>query len=225
MVARAGTIQVRCTSQAPSRELLDTCNWTRPPCFPTASAIGMPLCWLVGGGRDEDRGSRGRAGVPDAAPGADQHRTDVLRYGWRWSRVVFLHGVLMNGTLWDSVVHDLQPGYRCKVPELPFGAHSRPMPVAADLAPLRRRPAGDAHARDVGEANGPGYCICRQQLRIELHTMAITHSQSTAVALSREQPPALAAVRSFYPTSSPRTGRTMTMTKTPARPQVSHRFG
>lgn len=48
--------------------------------------------------------------------------------------VVFLHGVLMNGTLWDSVVHDLQPGYRCIVPELPFGAHSRPMPVAADLA-------------------------------------------------------------------------------------------
>ena len=25
-----------------------------------------------------------------------------------------------------------------------------------DLAPLRRRPARDAHARDVGKANGPG---------------------------------------------------------------------
>ena len=48
--------------------------------------------------------------------------------------VVFLHGVLMNGTLWASLVDDLRHGYRCIVPELPFGAHSRPMPETADLA-------------------------------------------------------------------------------------------
>lgn len=48
--------------------------------------------------------------------------------------VVFLHGVLMNGTLWTSVVDALRRDYRCIVPELPFGAHSRPMPEAADLA-------------------------------------------------------------------------------------------
>ena len=48
--------------------------------------------------------------------------------------VVFLHGVLMNGTLWNDVVRELEPNYRCVIPELPFGAHSRPMPLTADLA-------------------------------------------------------------------------------------------
>ena len=37
--------------------------------------------------------------------------------------VVLLHGVLMNGTLWDTVVGGLADRYRCIVPELPFGAH------------------------------------------------------------------------------------------------------
>ena len=47
--------------------------------------------------------------------------------------VVFLHGVLMNGTLWDGVVGRLPDRYRCVVPELPFGAHRTPMPDDADL--------------------------------------------------------------------------------------------
>ena len=48
--------------------------------------------------------------------------------------VVFLHGVLMNGTLWNDVVAGLRDGYRCIVPELPFGAHRTPMPDGADLS-------------------------------------------------------------------------------------------
>ena len=47
--------------------------------------------------------------------------------------VVLLHGVLMNGTLWDEVVGGLGDRYRCIVPELPFGAHTTPMPDDADL--------------------------------------------------------------------------------------------
>ena len=47
--------------------------------------------------------------------------------------VVFLHGVLMNGTLWSNVVDRLRDRYRCIVPELPFGAHAAPMPNDADL--------------------------------------------------------------------------------------------
>ena len=43
--------------------------------------------------------------------------------------VVLLHGVLMNGTLWDGVVDRLRSRYRCIVPELPFGAHRTPMPL------------------------------------------------------------------------------------------------
>ncbi|MCY3633758.1 MAG: alpha/beta hydrolase [bacterium] len=47
--------------------------------------------------------------------------------------VVLLHGVLMNGTLWDEVVGGLRDRYRCIVPELPFGAHRTPMPDNAEL--------------------------------------------------------------------------------------------
>ena len=46
--------------------------------------------------------------------------------------VVMLHGVLVNGTLWDIVVGGLRDRYRCIVPELPFGAHTTPMPDDAD---------------------------------------------------------------------------------------------
>ena len=48
--------------------------------------------------------------------------------------VVLLHGVLMSGTLWDTVVGGLRDRYRCIVPELPFGAHTTPMPDDADLS-------------------------------------------------------------------------------------------
>lgn len=48
--------------------------------------------------------------------------------------VVLLHGVLMNGSLWDGIVDGLRDRYRCIVPELPFGAHQTPMPDDADLS-------------------------------------------------------------------------------------------
>ena len=48
--------------------------------------------------------------------------------------VLLLHGVLMNGTVWTQVVDALRGRYRCIVPELPFGAHARPMPDDANLA-------------------------------------------------------------------------------------------
>ena len=48
--------------------------------------------------------------------------------------VVVLHGVLMNGTLWDTVTEGLGDRYRCIVPELPFGAHTMPMPDDDDLS-------------------------------------------------------------------------------------------
>ena len=48
--------------------------------------------------------------------------------------VVLLHGVLMGGSLWDTVVGGLRDRYRCIVPELPFGAHTTPMLDDADLS-------------------------------------------------------------------------------------------
>ena len=50
--------------------------------------------------------------------------------------VVVLHGVLMNGTLWDTVTEGRRDRYRCIVPELPFGAHTTPMPDDVDLSLL-----------------------------------------------------------------------------------------
>jgi pimeloyl-ACP methyl ester carboxylesterase len=49
--------------------------------------------------------------------------------------VVFVHGLLVNGTLWDPVVAGLEDRFRCIVPELPLGSHRVPMPPAADLTP------------------------------------------------------------------------------------------
>jgi pimeloyl-ACP methyl ester carboxylesterase len=48
--------------------------------------------------------------------------------------LVFVHGVLMDSSLWDSVVAELAPGHRCVVPTLPLGAHRHAMHPDADLS-------------------------------------------------------------------------------------------
>jgi pimeloyl-ACP methyl ester carboxylesterase len=48
--------------------------------------------------------------------------------------LVFLHGVAMDGSVWQPVVDDLRRHYRCIVPTLPLGGHRRPMRPGADLS-------------------------------------------------------------------------------------------
>ena len=48
--------------------------------------------------------------------------------------LVLLHGLLMDGSLWDDVVAELAADHRCIVPTLPLGAHRVPVPDA-DLSP------------------------------------------------------------------------------------------
>jgi pimeloyl-ACP methyl ester carboxylesterase len=50
------------------------------------------------------------------------------------STVVFLHGLIMDGSLWDGPVAELTADYRCVVPTLPLGAHRRAMSKDADLS-------------------------------------------------------------------------------------------
>lgn len=49
--------------------------------------------------------------------------------------VVFVHGVLANGRLWDGIVPTVADQARCLVPDLPLGAHRTPMVPGADLSP------------------------------------------------------------------------------------------
>jgi pimeloyl-ACP methyl ester carboxylesterase len=47
--------------------------------------------------------------------------------------VVFVHGLIMDGSVWRHVVEDLRADYRCVVPTLPLGGHRHPMRADADL--------------------------------------------------------------------------------------------
>jgi len=49
--------------------------------------------------------------------------------------VVFVHGLLVDGRLWDGVADGLAEHCRCIVPDWPMGSHVAPMSPAADLSP------------------------------------------------------------------------------------------
>jgi pimeloyl-ACP methyl ester carboxylesterase len=49
--------------------------------------------------------------------------------------IVFVHGALVDGRLWDPVVERLRDRFRCVVPDLPLGSHPIPMDPGADLSP------------------------------------------------------------------------------------------
>ncbi len=50
--------------------------------------------------------------------------------------LVFVHGFLVDGRLWDGVVDELSDRFRCIAPDLPFGSHRTAMAANADLSPL-----------------------------------------------------------------------------------------
>lgn len=49
--------------------------------------------------------------------------------------VVFVHGYLVDGRLWDGVVDSLSDRYRCLAPDWPIAAHQVAMKPDADLSP------------------------------------------------------------------------------------------
>lgn len=49
--------------------------------------------------------------------------------------IVFVHGYLMGGDLWDEVTERLSGEFRCLAPTWPMGAHREPMRPGTDLTP------------------------------------------------------------------------------------------
>ena len=49
--------------------------------------------------------------------------------------ILFVHGLLVDGRLWDGVAERLAPRFRCIVPDWPMGSHRIAMNPDADLSP------------------------------------------------------------------------------------------
>lgn len=49
--------------------------------------------------------------------------------------IVFVHGYLVDGRLWDGVIDKLSDRFRCIAPDWPIGAHQVAMNPGADLTP------------------------------------------------------------------------------------------
>ena len=54
--------------------------------------------------------------------------------GGQGPTIVFLHGLLMDSSLWHDVIGLLRNDFRCIAPTLPLGAHPTPMRDYADLS-------------------------------------------------------------------------------------------
>jgi pimeloyl-ACP methyl ester carboxylesterase len=59
---------------------------------------------------------------------------EYLDTGGSGPTLVFLHGLLMDSSLWDATIAALRTEHRCIAPTLPLGAHRRAMTEDADLS-------------------------------------------------------------------------------------------
>jgi pimeloyl-ACP methyl ester carboxylesterase len=63
---------------------------------------------------------------------------DYLDTGGDGPTVVLLHGLLMDGSLWDGPIAELSTEHRCIAPTLPLGAHRHPMSGDLSLPAIAR---------------------------------------------------------------------------------------
>jgi pimeloyl-ACP methyl ester carboxylesterase len=90
--------------------------------------------------------------------------------------LVLLAGVLMDGSVWEPMVADLQRDHRCVVPTLPLGAHRRPMRPDADLSLW-----------------GFGRIVAELLERLDLHEVTLVQNDhAAALVLAGERPERLA---------------------------------
>jgi pimeloyl-ACP methyl ester carboxylesterase len=81
--------------------------------------------------------------------------------------IVFVHGLLVDGRLWQEVTPRLADEFRCIVPDLPLGSHTIPTAQGTDLSPpgLARIVADLLEALDLDRVtlvgNDTGGAICQ----------------------------------------------------------------
>jgi pimeloyl-ACP methyl ester carboxylesterase len=89
------------------------------------------------------------------------------REAGRGEPILFVHGALVDGTLWRKVTPALERDHRCIVPDWPLGSHREAMHPGADLSPpgLARIVADFAEALDLERVtlvgNDTGGAICQ----------------------------------------------------------------
>jgi pimeloyl-ACP methyl ester carboxylesterase len=59
---------------------------------------------------------------------------DYADTGGSGPALVFVHGLMMDGSLWRHVIDNLRSDFRCVSPTLPLGGHRHPMQADADLS-------------------------------------------------------------------------------------------
>lgn len=90
--------------------------------------------------------------------------------------LMFLHGLVMDRTVFEPVVERLRPAYRCIVPTLPLGSHRRPMHPDADLS-----------------LQGLGRLVGELLDRLDLHDVTLIQNDHAAgLALAGSRPERLA---------------------------------
>ncbi|MES2950013.1 MAG: alpha/beta hydrolase [Pseudomonadota bacterium] len=92
--------------------------------------------------------------------------------------LLFVHGVLANGRIWQAVACLLAENHRCIVPAWPLGAHTLPMHADADLSPTGMLTVitqfMDAlaleHATFIGNDSGGALC----QMMVAYHPQRVS---------------------------------------------------
>jgi pimeloyl-ACP methyl ester carboxylesterase len=81
--------------------------------------------------------------------------------------IVFVHGLLVSGSVWRKVAAPLSKRFRCIAPDWPLGSHTLPMAADADLTPagIARIVADFLEALDLRDVilvgNDSGGAICQ----------------------------------------------------------------
>jgi pimeloyl-ACP methyl ester carboxylesterase len=111
--------------------------------------------------------------------------------------LLFVHGLLVSGTVWRKVLPRLSQRYRCIVPDWPLGSHQTPMHPDADLSPagVARIVADFMEALGLSEVtligNDSGGAICQLVVTDDSHRARVARLVLTTCDAFEIFPPPL----------------------------------